>query len=101
MPEIKHLKTATFAGGCFWCIEESLSKLPGIAEITPGYSGGKVENPTYEEVCTGKTGHVEAVQVKYDPSVISYRELLIEFLTQLTRPTGEVSLQTGETNTGL
>jgi len=74
---------ATFAGGCFWCIEEALSKLPGVVEVVPGYSGGSVENPTYEEVCTGKTGHVEAVQVKYDPSVISYRELLIEFLTSI------------------
>ncbi|RUM90810.1 MAG: peptide-methionine (S)-S-oxide reductase, partial [Thermovibrio sp.] len=51
-------KVATFAGGCFWCIEEALSKLSGVVEVVPGYSGGSVENPTYEEVCTGKTGHV-------------------------------------------
>ncbi|SMO46498.1 peptide-methionine (S)-S-oxide reductase/peptide methionine sulfoxide reductase msrA/msrB [Balnearium lithotrophicum] len=76
-------KVATFAGGCFWCIEEAFSKLPGVVEVTPGYSGGNSENPTYEEVCTGKTGHVEAVQVKYNPKEVSYRELLITFLTSI------------------
>ena len=77
------VKLATFGGGCFWCIEEAFSKLNGVIEAVPGYAGGDVENPTYEEVCSGKTGHVEAVQVKYDPEKVSYRELLITYLTSI------------------
>jgi peptide methionine sulfoxide reductase msrA/msrB len=71
----KH-ETATFAGGCFWCTEADFEKLPGVIDVTSGYSGGRTKNPTYEEVCEGKTGHVEAVQVTYDPSVITYEALL-------------------------
>jgi len=77
------LKKATFAGGCFWCLEEAFSKVPGVVEVIPGYAGGNVENPTYEEVCSGKTGHVEAVQITYDPEKVSYRELLITFWTSI------------------
>ncbi|SNR77838.1 peptide-methionine (S)-S-oxide reductase MsrA [Desulfurobacterium atlanticum] len=73
------IKEATFAGGCFWCLEETFSKLEGVIEVIPGYAGGTVKNPSYEEVLTGETGHVEAVKVKYDSTKISYRELLIAF----------------------
>ncbi|WP_456341814.1 peptide-methionine (S)-S-oxide reductase MsrA [Thermovibrio sp.] len=76
-------EVATFAGGCFWCLEEAFSKVPGVIEAIPGYAGGEVENPAYEEVCTGETGHAEAVQVVYDPEEVSYRELLITYLTNI------------------
>ena len=71
--------TATFAGGCFWCVEADFEKLDGVVEVVSGYSGGKVENPTYEQVSAGKTGHVEAVQVIYDPKKVSYTKLLEYF----------------------
>ena len=61
------LETATFAGGCFWCIESDFEKVDGVVEVTSGYTGGHKENPTYESVSSGGTGHVEAVQVNYDP----------------------------------
>jgi len=67
---------ATFAGGCFWCIEADFEKLPGVLEAVSGYTGGHVEDPTYKEVCSGKTGHAEAVLVRYDPSKTTYAELL-------------------------
>ena len=70
---------ATFAGGCFWCTEQPLEELDGVEEVIAGYIGGHKENPTYEEVCTGTTGHLEAVQVKYDPEKISFNELLNQF----------------------
>ncbi|MEO2068674.1 MAG: peptide-methionine (S)-S-oxide reductase MsrA [Desulfurobacteriaceae bacterium] len=76
-------KKATFAGGCFWCLEEIFSKIEGVVEVIPGYAGGFTENPTYEEVCSGKTGHVEAVQVIYDPTKVSYKDLLIAFWTSI------------------
>ncbi len=69
-------KTATFAGGCFWCTEADFEKLPGVASAVAGYTGGQVERPTYKQVCSGKTGHVEAVQVRYDPARVSYEDLL-------------------------
>lgn len=68
--------TATLAGGCFWCTEAVLERLPGVIDVTSGYVGGTVDNPTYEQVCSGATGHAEAVQVTFDPARISYRELL-------------------------
>jgi len=77
--ESENLKKATFAGGCFWCTEADFEKLPGVVKVISGYTGGGKENPTYGEVTSGKTGHVEAVQVYYDPSKISYEELLDTF----------------------
>jgi peptide methionine sulfoxide reductase msrA/msrB len=70
---------ATFAGGCFWCTESDFEKLPGVVKVVSGYTGGKKENPSYDEVSAGTTGHVEAVQVYYDPSRITYAELLDYF----------------------
>ena len=74
------IRRATFAGGCFWCTEADFEKLPGVAKVLSGYTGGNKENPTYEEVSSGGTGHVEAIQVFYDPSKISYEELLDFFM---------------------
>jgi len=70
---------ATFAGGCFWCMEEVYDKMPGVISTTSGYMGGKKRNPTYEEVSAGVTGHTEVVQVAYDPSKVSYEKLLEAF----------------------
>ena len=74
---------ATFAGGCFWCIESAFEGLEGVVEVISGYTGGQKENPTYEEVCSGTTGHYEAVQVTYDPSKVTYRQLLEVFWRQI------------------
>ncbi|WP_240518801.1 peptide-methionine (S)-S-oxide reductase MsrA [Leptolyngbya sp. BC1307] len=73
------LATATFAGGCFWCMEPPYDQLPGVVSTTSGYTGGTVEDPTYTEVSAGGTGHVEAMQVRYDPSQVSYETLLETF----------------------
>jgi len=81
-----HLRTATFAGGCFWCTEADFEKVPGVVKVISGYTGGHKENPTYEEVSAGGTGHVEAVQVYYDPQKVSYEELL-EFFWRHVDPT--------------
>jgi methionine-S-sulfoxide reductase len=70
---------ATFAGGCFWCMEQPFEELKGVEEVISGYTGGHKENPSYEEVCKGTTGHLEAIQVTYDPEKISYDELLNVF----------------------
>jgi peptide-methionine (S)-S-oxide reductase len=69
-------ETATFGSGCFWCTEAVFSELDGVIKVEPGYSGGHVPNPTYEQVCTDETGHAEVAQVTFDPSIVSYRELL-------------------------
>jgi peptide-methionine (S)-S-oxide reductase len=74
-------EVTTLAGGCFWCLEAVYDQLKGVLDVVSGYSGGRVENPSYKAVCTGKTGHAEVVQVTYDPSVVSYRELLEVFFT--------------------
>ena len=71
--------TATFAGGCFWCMEGPFEKLPGVASVTSGYSGGQKKSPTYEEVSAGITGHAEAVQIVYDPEKVTYEQLLEVF----------------------
>jgi peptide methionine sulfoxide reductase msrA/msrB len=72
-------RTATFAGGCFWCSEADFQKIPGVIEVVSGYTGGHKKDPTYEEVCQGTTGHVEAVMIRYDPQRISYEGLLNVF----------------------
>lgn len=71
--------TATFAAGCFWCVEAVFQELKGVLSVTSGYTGGKIKNPSYREVCSGLTGHAEACEIIYDPSVISYDELLEAF----------------------
>lgn len=80
------LETATFAGGCFWCTEAIFKRLKGVEEVISGYSGGRINNPTYEEVSSGDSGHAEAIQVKFDPSIISY-EQLVEIFFKLHDPT--------------
>jgi peptide-methionine (S)-S-oxide reductase len=70
---------ATFAGGCFWCMEEAYDKVEGVTETVSGYAGGDVEDPTYQQVVSGTTGHYEVLQVTYDPDVVSYEELLYHF----------------------
>jgi peptide methionine sulfoxide reductase msrA/msrB len=77
--EKESLRVATFAGGCFWCTEADFEKVPGVVKVVSGYSGGRKENPTYEEVSAGTTGHVEAVQIYYDPSQVTYEQLLDYF----------------------
>jgi peptide-methionine (S)-S-oxide reductase len=72
-------KKATFGAGCFWGVEASFKQLSGVTEVVSGYSGGTIESPTYEQVCTGRTGHAEVVQVNYDPDRISYNKLLEAF----------------------
>jgi peptide-methionine (S)-S-oxide reductase len=73
------LKKATFGAGCFWCSEAVFRRLKGVHSVVPGYSGGRTNDPSYEEVCSGTTGHAEVVQVAYDPAVVSYSELLEVF----------------------
>lgn len=72
-------EVATFAGGCFWCMEPPFDKMPGVISTTPGYTGGRVKNPTYDQVKTGKTGHIESIQIEFDPSKVSYEQLLTLF----------------------
>ena len=79
----ENIKKAYFAGGCFWCMEEAFEKLDGVLEVISGYSGGTTKNPTYKEVVYGKTGHFEAIEIKYDSSKIKYKDLLDNFWTNI------------------
>ena len=94
----QHLDTATFGAGCFWCTEAQFQQLKGVDKVESGYAGGDVANPTYKDVCTGTTGHAEVCNITYDPSVISYDELLAAFWmthdpTQLNRQGNDVGTQ--------
>lgn len=95
---LNNLKTAVFAGGCFWCTEAVFQKLRGVFEVLPGYTGGDTENPTYEQVTTGTTNHAEAIQFSYDPDQISFKDLLTVFFathdpTSLNRQGADVGTQ--------
>jgi peptide-methionine (S)-S-oxide reductase len=97
-PETKKKEVATLGGGCFWCTEAVFSELKGVERVEPGYSGGSVPNPTYEQVCSGTTGHAEVVQITFDPNVISFREILDVFFvthdpTTLNRQGNDVGTQ--------
>ncbi|MEW6247453.1 MAG: peptide-methionine (S)-S-oxide reductase MsrA [Nitrospirota bacterium] len=92
------MEIATLAGGCFWCLEAVYDQLKGVASVESGYIGGSVSNPTYEAVCTGRTGHAEAVQITFDPQVVPYRDLLEIFFavhdpTTLNRQGNDVGTQ--------
>lgn len=89
---------ATLAGGCFWCLEAVYDQMKGVSSVESGYTGGQAERPTYEAVCTGRTGHAEAVKIAFDPSVISYRDILEVFFvihdpTTLNRQGHDVGTQ--------
>ncbi len=91
-------ETATLGGGCFWCLEAVFEELNGVERVVSGYAGGTVKNPSYEQVCTGKTGHAEVVQIEFDPSVIRYEEILNAFFlihdpTTLDRQGADVGSQ--------
>ena len=93
-----NLQRATLAGGCFWCLDAGYRRLKGVTSVVSGYAGGHVPGPSYEAVCTGTTGHAEVVQVEFDPSVITYRELLEVFYgihdpTTLNRQGNDVGTQ--------
>lgn len=97
-PNDKAVQIATLAGGCFWCIESAFNMVNGVISAKPGYMGGHTTAPTYEEVCTGKSGHAEVVQLEFDSSVISYREILEVFFslhnpTQLNRQGNDIGTQ--------
>ena len=92
------IETATLGGGCFWCLETAYGQLKGVESVTSGYAGGSVADPSYEQVCTGKTGHAEVVQVRFDPEVVTYPDLLNIFFsihdpTTLNRQGGDVGTQ--------
>ncbi|MBP9211427.1 MAG: peptide-methionine (S)-S-oxide reductase MsrA [Bacteroidetes bacterium] len=91
-------ETATLGAGCFWCVEAIYERLEGVESVASGYTGGTVKNPTYEQVCTGRTGHAEVIQVTFDPKKISYKELLEVFFkthdpTTLNRQGADVGTQ--------
>ena len=98
MNQVVSLEVATLAGGCFWCIEAVFREVDGVQNVVSGYTGGTTVNPTYQQVCTGKTGHAEAVQMSFNPSKISYREILEIFFsvhdpTTLNRQGADVGTQ--------
>lgn len=95
---IQNMDTITFGAGCFWCVEAMFSDLNGVEKVVSGYAGGAVKNPSYKEVCTGSTGHAEVCQVTYNPTIITYKELLEVFWqvhdpTTLNRQGGDVGTQ--------
>lgn len=77
--DTNNLEKATFGAGCFWCTEAVFQRLKGVKKVEPGYAGGNVKNPTYREVCSGRTGHAEVTQITFDPSIVSYEQLLTVF----------------------
>ena len=79
MSEVR--EKCTLAGGCFWCLEAVYEQINGVTEVVSGYSGGTVPNPTYEQVCSGRTGHAEVVQLTFDPEVVTFTDLLLLFFT--------------------
>jgi len=85
----QNYEKTTFAGGCFWCMEPPFEGIKGVVDVVSGYTGGTVKNPTYEQVCTGSTGHYEAVEITYDPSLISYENLL-DIFWQNIDPTDKI-----------
>ncbi len=92
------LEKATFGAGCFWCVEAMFQDIKGVTSVVSGYSGGHVKKPSYKEVCTGRTGHAEVIQVEYDPDIVSYETLLEAFFlshdpTQLNRQGADVGTQ--------
>ncbi len=94
----KELQTATFAGGCFWCTEAVFQRLEGVEKVISGYTGGQIKNPAYREICTGRTGHAEAIQIFYDENIVSLTELLEVFFathdpTTLNRQGNDVGTQ--------
>ncbi len=78
---------ASFGGGCFWCMETEFRRVDGVLFTRAGYEGGRIDNPTYDDICTGKTGHAETVEIYYDPKIVTYRELLHHFLERAHDPT--------------
>lgn len=78
---MKNNQVATFGGGCFWCIEAVVQRLKGVKKVVSGYTGGKTKDPTYEDICSGTTEHVEVVQVTFDPDELSYEDLITIFMT--------------------
>lgn len=98
MEQGNNLEVATLGGGCFWCLEPAYDELRGVESVESGYAGGSVRNPSYEQVCAGTTGHAEVVRVTFDPSVVSYREILQVFFaihdpTTLNRQGNDVGTQ--------
>jgi peptide-methionine (S)-S-oxide reductase len=98
MSEPQKAELATLGGGCFWCVEAVFDDLKGVISVESGYSGGATANPTYKQVCTGTTGHAEAVQIAFDPDVISYKQILEVFFTvhdptTLNRQGGDIGTQ--------
>ena len=81
------MEKATFGAGCFWGVEEAFRRVKGVISTAVGYAGGKTENPTYKEVCTGKTGHAEVIQIEFDPSKITYGQILMIFFSVAHNPT--------------
>lgn len=93
-----NIQIATFGGGCFWCIDAAFRRVKGVLNVSSGYAGGEIENPSYQQICTGLTGHAEVVQLDFDSSIVSYNTLLKMFFTlhdatQLNRQGNDVGTQ--------